>query len=147
MKHLKGFYLLIIALLLSPLMAIGLVYSFISFALQLNVIKMLQKISSYCMAIAISIDQLGNVVMSELFNHILIKDNAIKQWDFATNTYTIVSIVRKHKFGHEDETISSVLGKNKIQNTLRVPGIILNSILHLTEKFHSEKSIEKNINH
>jgi len=145
MKHLKGFYLLIVALLLSPLMVLGIAFSFIKFALQLNIIKMLQKISTYCMAIAVSIDQLGNVVMSELFNWLLITNRVIKHWNFETGQYVVVSKINKHRFGNEDETISSVLGKNKLQNTLTVLGIILDSILHALDKNHSEKSIERNL--
>lgn len=145
MKHLKGFYLLIIALLLSPLMVLGVVYSFIKFLCLLNIVKMLQKISDYSMSIAISIDQLGNVVMSDLFNDILIKDVPVRTWKTDLNEYVIRGKIRKHKFGNVDETISSVLGRNKLQTTLRVPGLILDSTLHALDKNHSEKSIERNL--
>ena len=74
--------------------------------------------------IAVSIDQLGNVACSHLFNLTLIKKES------------------KHLFGNPDETISSVLGKNKLRNTLSRTGIILTKILGFFEKNHSIKSIE-----
>jgi hypothetical protein len=76
-------------------------------------------------AIAVSIDQLGNVVCSHLFNITLIKKDS------------------KHLFGNPDETISSVLGKNKLNGTLTKIGIILTKILHFFDKNHSIKSIEQ----
>ena len=53
--------------------------------------------------LAHSIDQTGNVICERLFNHILIKS-------------------RIHRFGNPDETISSVLGKNKVINNLAFLG-------------------------
>lgn len=73
---------------------------------------------------AISIDQYGNVVCAELFNSTLIKSGS------------------KNKFGDEDETISSVLGKNKLDGSLTRTGKILDTILDVIEKDHSTKYIE-----
>jgi len=77
----------------------------------------------YLFRIAVSIDQTGNVVCAKLFNIIFITGAG-------------------YKFGKEDETISSVLGKNKKQNTLRFLGKLLDLILDHIEKDHSVKSIE-----
>lgn len=63
----------------------------------------LYAISKRLSKMALSIDQTGNVIMADLFNIILINKKG-------------------YKFGDEDETISSVLGKNKINNNLKPLG-------------------------
>ena len=85
-------------------------------------------ISQYLRQVAISIDQLGNVVCSDLFDVTLIKKEG-------------------YNFGNPDETISGVLGKNQKLNTLSLVGKILNFILSQIEKDHSIKSIEEDENH
>ena len=79
--------------------------------------------SAFLMRVAISIDQLGNVVGSRLFNIALIKKGG-------------------PQFGSEDETISSVLGRNKKIGMLKPLGRWLDSILDKIEKDHTIKSIE-----
>lgn len=81
-------------------------------------------LNNYYWNIALSLDQLGNVVMSGLFNAILI------------NKYS------EHLFGNPDETISSVLGKNFVGGTLTIVGWYLNMLLNKIEKDHTIKSIE-----
>jgi hypothetical protein len=78
----------------------------------------------YIYNIALSIDQLGNVVCARLFNFFLID-------------------ITGHKFGNEDETISGVIGKNKRTNTLTGLGIALDYILELIDKNHTVKAIEE----
>lgn len=78
----------------------------------------------YFYKLALAIDQLGNVAMCRIFNDILIKPN-------------------RDRFGSEDETISSVLGKNQINKTLRPLGKFLVFLLDKIEKNHCIKSIEK----
>jgi 8-oxo-dGTP diphosphatase len=79
----------------------------------------------YFYNIARAIDQLGNVVCARLFNLTLIKHYSI------------------YKFGNEDETISSVIGKNKLNNTLTFIGRFLYYFLELIDKNHSIKAIEE----
>ena len=74
--------------------------------------------------IALGIDQLGNVVCANLFNIILIRSCS------------------EHRFGNEDETISSVIGKNKKTGTLTFMGWVLDAILDAIQKQHSLLSIE-----
>jgi hypothetical protein len=83
-------------------------------------------LSSYFFKLALSLDQLGNIAMGRLFNDILIKPN-------------------RDLFGNEDETISSVLGKNQVNGTLRPLGKFLVDVLDKFEKNHSIKSIEKDV--
>jgi hypothetical protein len=75
--------------------------------------------------LAIAIDQLGNVVAKYLFNDLLIKPES------------------NAKFGNPDETISSVIGKNKLVTYLTKWGIAFDKFLNLFEKNHSIKAIEK----
>lgn len=74
--------------------------------------------------LAISKDQYGNVLGMHLFNDLLITKQS------------------KHKFGHPDETISSVLGKNKREKTLTKIGQILSNLLDFIDNNHVTKSIE-----
>lgn len=74
--------------------------------------------------LALSLDQLGNVIADDLFNLLLIRDDNIAP------------------FGDEDETISSVLGKNYLKNNLTIPGKALRYLLHRIDPNHSVNSIE-----
>lgn len=74
---------------------------------------------------ALSLDQFGNVAADDLFNKIIIKKRSI------------------HRFGDEDETISSVIGRNHLDGTLTVAGDLLRKTLSLVEENHSVKAIEK----
>jgi hypothetical protein len=78
----------------------------------------------YIYNVSRAIDQLGNVICARLFNLTLIKYYSI------------------YKFGNEDETISSVIGKNKLVNTLTLSGKGLDFILNFLDKNHSIKAIE-----
>lgn len=75
---------------------------------------------------AIDLDRYGNHNYRTLFNITLIKSNG-------------------YKFGNVNETISSVLGKNKRNNTLSKIGIIICTILDFLDKNHCIKSINNNI--
>lgn len=81
------------------------------------------EVADWFYAWAISIDQLGNVVCKELFNDALIASLGVE-------------------FGNPDETISSVLGKNKVQGTLTKTGKALDWILNKLDPNHSINSIE-----
>lgn len=110
-----GFLLTIVAILLSMIIIpIGVLWS---------VIKYPKNINEYFYRIALSIDQLGNVACAPLLNEIMIK----RKVDL---------------FGDEDETISSVLGKNYKNNNLTWFGNIIRLILDKIEKDHCIKSIE-----
>ena len=73
-------------------------------------------------SLALWLDQIGNAVCRDMFNRLLIE----KDW---------------YKFGKVQETISSVLGKNQMLDTLSLWGWILVSILELFEEDHCIKSI------
>ena len=73
-------------------------------------------------SLALGLDQIGNAVCRDMFNRLLIEED----W---------------YKFGKIQETISSVLGKNQMLDTLSLWGWILVSILELFEEDHCIKSI------
>jgi len=111
--------LAILALILVVSFApIGIVFTLIQSVTLWNI----NYFKDYCMNIAGALDQLGNVVMGPVFNLILIKKS-------------------KFKFGDKDETISSVLGRNQIDNKLRYLGKRLVALLDWIEEDHSIKSI------
>ena len=109
-----NFLLIIVAIVLSiPLYPIGFIYA---------VIKC-NNMSGYFRGIAESIDQLGNHVMQYAFNKWLIGNDG-------------------YRFGNIDETISSVLGKNKRDKTLTKTGKFLDRILNNLDDNHSIDAIE-----
>ena len=73
-------------------------------------------------SLALWLDQIGNAVCRDMFNRLLIEEDG-------------------YKFGKVQETISSVLGKNQMLDTLSLWGWILVSILELFEEDHCLKSI------
>jgi len=78
--------------------------------------------SGYFKSSAINLDKFGNREFRTLFNKTL-----------ATG----------HRFGDINETISSVLGKNQLTNTLTKGGKMLVWILDKIDKDHALKSINK----
>ena len=78
----------------------------------------------YFIEVALALDNAGNVIMQHLLNDTLLINN--------TNTY---------QFGNKKETISSVIGKNHLTNTLSPLGKALNSFLNFIDKDHSLNSI------
>ena len=84
-------------------------------------------LDDYLFNCAYATDQHANVFLAKLFNDVMIKTGG-------------------HKFGNPDETISSVLGKNKLMGKLSLCGKCLDYILHLLDENHSIKSIEHDEN-
>lgn len=118
---LKSVLLFFIALFLLVTTApIGFIYTLIR-QLLFNKIK---TISLYFTEVALVFDEAGNVVMQHLLNDILL----LKKKD----TYY---------FGNKKETISSVIGKNFLTQTLSPLGLALNSFLNFIDKGHSLNSI------
>ena len=58
--------------------------------------------------------------------------------------YILLNKNSKYKFGLINETINSVLGKNKLNNTLSKSGIILSNILDFIDKDHCINAIRWN---
>ena len=81
-------------------------------------------LGEYLLQIAISIDQLGNVLMQHLLNLLWIKPGG------------------GYPFGNRDETISSALGRNKRNGTLSTFGKGLDALLDRIDPNHSLNSID-----
>lgn len=80
-------------------------------------------IGEYLLKVAISIDQLGNVLMQHLLNVLWVKDGG-------------------YKFGNRDETISSALGRNRKLGTLTVFGRGIDKFLDYIDPDHTLNSID-----
>ncbi|SHJ20739.1 NUDIX hydrolase [Pseudozobellia thermophila] len=93
----------------------GLFYSFAS--------RGIRGIGEFLLKIAISVDQLGNVLMQHLLNTLWVKGGG-------------------YKFGNRDETISSALGRNKKLGTLTWQGRTIDKILDIIDPGHSLNSID-----
>lgn len=77
--------------------------------------------------LAISLDQYGNGLCRYLFSYIFVKKGG-------------------YRFGNIDETISSVLGKNKVTGTLTLLGKGLAYVLDLLDPNHVVDSIDNTEN-
>ena len=80
-------------------------------------------VSAYVLKIAISIDQLGNVLMQHLLNVLWVKKDG-------------------YPFGNRDETISSALGRNRKLGKLTLFGRGIDQFLDLIDPNHSLNSID-----
>jgi 8-oxo-dGTP diphosphatase len=87
-------------------------------------------LSLFFVEVALVLDEAGNVIMQHLLNDSLLIKNA--------NTYY---------FGNKKETISSVIGKNSLTDTLSFLGKALNNLLNFIDKDHSLNSIIYDVKH
>jgi len=122
MKTLIKILLFVIALLLSPLLVVGIIWSIIKSAIGMRIKGWWDRVGDYFFVSAKAIDQLGNVMCRDMFNSLLIKDDT-------------------QPFGDEDETISSVLGKNYMSNNLTTVGKALAWILNTLDPNHVQDAI------
>ncbi len=80
-------------------------------------------IGEYFLKIAVSIDQLGNVLMQHLLNALWVKKGG-------------------YKFGNRDETISSAIGRNKKLGSLTGFGKLIDKILDVIDPGHALDSVD-----
>lgn len=130
-KLFKNFLLLIIGVMLGGiLIPLSLIYTAIKLTIRLiltfKIKEIIEYVSDFMYAIASAIDQLGCVICREPFNDLFIKKGT-------------------YKFGHEDEKISSVLGKAKEKNKLMFLGKLLSNVLDFIDTNHVIKSIDRTI--
>jgi hypothetical protein len=90
-----------------------------------SLVKRVHSLSVYFLELALALDNAGNVLMQHVLNDALLIRND-------KTTYL---------FGNKMETISSVIGKNLVTQTLSPAGILLNTFLHWIDKDHSLNSI------
>lgn len=101
------------------------VYDLIHYFYERKFFKAFKEIDNDFFNVALVNDQKGNVVYKHLFNALLIRKHSI------------------HLFGNEDETVSSVLGKNLRDRTLTRLGKLICKILDALDENHCIKSIDK----
>lgn len=85
--------------------------------------KGIKGFGAYLIKIAVSIDQLGNVLMQHLLNVLWVKKGG-------------------YMFGNRDETISSALGRNKKIGTLTGFGKAIDRVLNSIDRNHTLNSID-----
>ena len=117
----KSFLLFCIAMILFFITApVGFLYAVIRQTLE----KSVNSLSVYFLELALAIDNAGNVLMQHVLNDVLLTKNP-----------------KRYLFGNKMETISSVIGKNLLLQTLSPMGLVLNAFLHWIDKDHSLNSI------
>ncbi|MGB7394809.1 MAG: NUDIX domain-containing protein [Pricia sp.] len=115
-----GVVLFLISIILLAITGpLGLIYGFFH-AIFTGGIK---GVGEFLLKIAISVDQLGNVVMQHLLNVLWVKKG-------------------RYNFGNRDETISSALGRNKKLGTLTGFGNWIDKLLDTLDPDHSLNSID-----
>lgn len=120
-SFLMSFLLFCVALLLVITTApIGFLYAIIRQAFS----SKSKSLNVYFIEVALVLDEVGNVTMQHFLNDTLL----------ITSTET-------YYFGNKSETISSVIGKNSLTNTLSPLGRALNGFLNFLDKDHSLNSI------
>lgn len=122
-----GIILYIVSLIISViLLPVGFIYMIFKMIYKRKFFQEgLPAINQKFKKLATAVDIYGNVACSELFNDILIKKESVD------------------RFGNYGETISSVIGKNKLTNTLTNTGKILDAVLDFFDPNHSIKSIKR----
>ena len=120
-----GFLLFIISIVLTIItVPFGIAYTVIKLVSKFKFGILIRISNGYFFKVALAIDQLGNVAMQDLFNDIFI-------------------LKVGYKFGNEDETISSVLGKNERMQTLTGLGKSIVNFLNFIDPNHALNSIEE----
>jgi hypothetical protein len=103
-------------------------FGFLYALIRQTFLKKADALSVYFLELALSIDNAGNVLMQHVLNDLLLIQNK-----------------KSYYFGNKLETISSVIGKNDLTNTLSKMGITLNTFLNWVDKDHAFNSINYNV--
>lgn len=120
----KGIVVFIIAVVLSSILVpIGFFWGVVDSFYKRGFKEGYKRLSDFFWDSALSIDQTANVLCREFFNDTLILPNG-------------------YKFGNPDETISGVIGKNKLESKLTRAGRLLDWVLDKIDNNHSINSIE-----
>lgn len=119
-----GIILLIVATVLSCIfMPIGFVYSSIVLIVRNTFKDWWNRWNDYLYIMALGLDQLGNAVMQDLFNDLLLKPGA-------------------YRFGNPDQTLSYIFGKNKQLGKLNWLGLFIASVLDWLDPNHTDKAVK-----
>ncbi len=122
MKHISGFILLIVALLVGGvIIPVGFIYGLIKSFWHSHIGNGLEYENRREKSVAIRLDEFVNAACPELFEDCLMKVNG------------------KYHFGISGQTLSLVIGLNQIENNLTKTGIIVCRLLNLFERDHCLK--------
>lgn len=122
-----GFILFIVSIILGAVFfTISLVYTPIYYIVTFKWKTGAKKLDRYFYFCALGVDQLGNVLTSQVLNKALLKGNP--QYE---SLY----------FGNPDDTISYILGQNKYANNLTNLGKAIAWVLNRLDPYHVEKAI------
>ena len=121
MSLFKSFLLFCIAMILFFITA---PFGFLYAVIRQTFVKSINSLSIYFLELALALDNAGNVLMQHVLNDLLLIKNE-----------------KTYLFGNKMETISSVIGKNLLSQTLSPMGLALNAFLHRLDKDHSLNSI------
>lgn len=113
------FVAIVLFMVLAP---IGLLFELVVMIFRFRINR--NRFNQFFRTIAISIDQLGNVVCASLFNA------------------TLITKASFYHFGDEDDTISEVIGRNKLAGTLSRMGKWLDGLLDWIDPNHSIKALD-----
>ena len=120
-----GILLFLVAIISTFLVgSLSLVFSIVYYLVTLKWKTGSKIINAWFYKLALSVDQLGNVLCSAPFNLILIKSYG------------------SMRFGDEDDTISYVLAINNRKDTLTGVGRFFGNLLNLLDNDHLNKAIE-----
>lgn len=126
-KFMQGLTLLIIAVILTAIFtAISLIFDPIYYLVTLKWQSGFNHLGGWFKKLAISVDQFGNASSATILNFLLRKKGGVD-------------------FGDEDDTISYIIGRNHYRNTLTFLGKIIRLILHLIDRHHVEKAVDKKV--
>lgn len=122
----KKFIVSIIILIVSIILSIVFIPFGLGYAIGYRLIykKDLTYISKIFIKIAVSLDQLGNVICGDFFDIILTRTGK--------------------NFGLEDDTVSEVISRNKYRCNLTKTGTLLANTLESIDPDHLEKALEEN---
>ena len=122
-----GFVLFFVAVILLTIVAVlGFIVTVFFYLITLKFKSGLKALDKWMLKIALSIDQLGNVVGSVPFNFLFIKRDGVK-------------------FGGEDDTVSYILARNYHRQSLTRFGSFMGWLLNKLDKDHLDKSIQSKI--
>lgn len=129
MRIINFFLFFISVLLLLVFGGLGMSYAILKFIFTLKFKRAGKLLMDFLLTLAISIDQLGNVMMQYILTDFCLKDKK-----------TI------HKFGNPDQTISYVIGINYIHCNLTKFGLFIANTLNKLDNEHVIKAVMSEIN-
>ena len=141
-----GLLLFIISIILSfVLYSIAIPYTIIKFLIQFKLKITFKYIDRILFMVAYSIDKLGNVVLGEIMNDLLLKrrywaDSDIEPLDSEILIEVVNNQIKVVRFGNPNQTISTVLGHNKNIGNIKSSWMFIPNLLDFFDPNHCLKA-------